>query len=276
MAKMLVVRSMFGALPLSPLVGLPAPASTVVAVPALLVPPLEVCGRLTSSCWLLLLGGAFGAEVAESEGETLPLSPSPLIESSSCGTRFERRRERLRKLLFFLLLLARFRFCGLFEPLSLPPPLWELLLERVPTKPSSCLMAGPRLPVCSSIRKLWMLGMPAVMSERLITISLMTTGALSAPVFGFVSFLGFFVFLVACFGFPRGFVIGWVSERSLHVGSVEVRYLPMKARWTMDAIQTLASQLVRTVYPGTARGGWRASRGGVGGCENIHQPHRKQ
>ena len=168
MAKMLVVRSMFGALPLSPLVGLPAPASTVVAVPALLV-PLEVCGRLTSSCWLLLLGGAFGAEVAESEGETLPLSPSPLIESSSCGTRFERRRERLRKLLFFLLLLARFRFCGLLEPLSLPPPLWELLLERVPTKPSSCLMAGPRLPVCSSIKKLCRLGIPAVMIESAVT-----------------------------------------------------------------------------------------------------------
>ena len=46
-----------------------------------------------------------------------------------------------------------------------------------------------------------MLGMPAVMSERLITISLMTTGALSAPVFGFVSFLGFFCFLGCLFRF---------------------------------------------------------------------------
>ena len=104
-----------------------------------------------------------------------------------------------------------------------------------------------------------MLGIPAVMSERLITISLMTTGALSDPVFRFsLAFLGLLPFLGCLFRFSRCFFIGWVSERSLHVGSVEVRYLPMKARWTMDAIQTLASQLVKRVYPGTTRGGWRA------------------
>lgn len=40
-----------------------------------------------------------------------------------------------------------------------------------------------------------MLGIPAVMSERLITISLMTTGALSDPVFRFsLAFLGLLPF----------------------------------------------------------------------------------